>query len=91
MNVSLTEELEQFVRDLVDSGRYRSASEVVRAGLRLLQDQEKLRAVKLDELRKEVQQGLDSGSAGELDVEDIIERGKERLAEKNRETTSEAA
>ena len=91
MNVSLTEELEQFVRDLVDSGRYRSASEVVRAGLRLLQDQEKLRAVKLEELRKEVQKGLDSGPAGELDVEDIIERGKERLAENNRETTSEAA
>ena len=91
MNVSLTEELEQFVRDLVDSGRYRSASEVVRAGLRLLQDQETLRAVKLEELRKEVQKGLDSGSAGELDVEDIIERGKERLAQNNRETTSDAA
>ena len=91
MNVSLTEELEQFVRDLVDSGRYRSASEVVRAGLRQLQDQETLRAVKLEELRKQVQKGLDSGSAGELDVEDIIERGKERLAQNNRETTSDAA
>ncbi len=37
MNVSLTDKLEEFVNRLVDEGRYRSASEVVREGLRLLE------------------------------------------------------
>lgn len=40
MNVSLTPELERFVAERVASGRYRSASEVVRAALRLLEKEE---------------------------------------------------
>ena len=40
-NVSLTPELETFIDNTVASGRFRSASEVVRAALRLLQDQER--------------------------------------------------
>lgn len=40
-NVSLTPELERFVADRVASGRYRSASEVVRAALRLLEKEER--------------------------------------------------
>jgi antitoxin ParD1/3/4 len=42
-NVSLTPELEAFVDDRVACGRYRSASEVVRAGLRLLEEDERRR------------------------------------------------
>ena len=40
MNVSLTEHLDKFVGQQVDTGRYRSASEVVREGLRLLEQRE---------------------------------------------------
>ena len=40
MNVSLTAELEAFVEGAVESGRYGSASEAVREGLRLLQERE---------------------------------------------------
>jgi putative addiction module CopG family antidote len=40
LNVSLTAHLEQFIATLLSSGRYQSASEVVRAGLRLLEAQE---------------------------------------------------
>lgn len=40
MNVSLTDQLEDFVNRLVERGRYRSASEVVREGLRLLEIRE---------------------------------------------------
>ncbi len=43
MNVSLTPELAAFVQDRVASGRYGSASEVVRAGLRLLEADERLK------------------------------------------------
>ncbi len=42
MNVSLAPELERFVAERVASGRYRSASEVVRAALRLLEKEERL-------------------------------------------------
>ncbi len=44
MNVSLTPELEKLVADKVGSGRYNSASEVVREALRLLEEQDQLRA-----------------------------------------------
>ncbi len=52
MNVSLTRELEQFVHDRVDTGRYHSASEVVRDGLRLLESREQLRELQMDEIRR---------------------------------------
>ncbi len=41
MNVSLTPQLEAMIRERVDSGRYASASEVVREGLRLLEERER--------------------------------------------------
>lgn len=53
--------LENAVRDLVRSGRYASASEVMRAGLRLLLQQEEERALKLEALRVAVRTGMDSG------------------------------
>jgi len=71
MNVSMTPELENFVDQLVDSGRYSSRSEAVRAALRLLEDQERLRAVKLEALREKIQEGLNSGSATPLDMEKV--------------------
>ena len=44
MNVSLTSELEAFVASKVRSGRYHSASEVIREALRLLEEREQVRA-----------------------------------------------
>lgn len=64
---ALGERFENFVREQVASGRYNNASEVIRAGLRLLEDQEKLRELKLEELRRAIQEGVASGRAGELD------------------------
>ena len=80
MNISLTPELEKLVQDKVKSGMYHSASEVVREGLRLLEEQDLLRQVKLQKLREEIQKGIDSGEATPLDMEEIIRRGKERVA-----------
>jgi len=65
MNVSLTPELEKLVTRKVQSGQYQSASEVVREGLRLLQDQDCLRELHLAEVRKKIQAGLDQLDRGE--------------------------
>ena len=56
------EHFESFIREQIQRGRYASASEVVRDGLRALEDREKLRAVKLAALRGEIQRAADSGA-----------------------------
>jgi antitoxin ParD1/3/4 len=72
MNVSLTHQLEQLVTELVQSGRYRSASEVVREGLRLLAVRDESDRAKLEALRRMIQEGIDSGPAAPLDMDEII-------------------
>ena len=52
----------------MQSGRYGNASEVVRDGLRLLQERELSRVGKLNELKALIQAGIDSGLAGDLDI-----------------------
>jgi antitoxin ParD1/3/4 len=80
MNISLTPELEKFVHDKVASGRYHSASEVIREGLRLLEEQEQLREVKLAALREEIQKGLVSGQSipGKQVFEELHTKTKQR-------------
>jgi antitoxin ParD1/3/4 len=70
LNVSLTSHPEQFVHETVTSGRYRSASEVVRTALRLLEERERERQAKLEWLRQEIQKGLTSGPATPMTAED---------------------
>ncbi len=65
MNVSLTPELEQFVQTKVESGRYNSASEVIREALRLLEDHERVRAAQLAEFNQELGRRLASLDRGE--------------------------
>jgi len=79
MNVSLTPELEQYIRTKVDSGRYLSASEVVREALRLLEQKEK----RLEALRVEIQKGLDSGRSEPLNMEAIKSKAQNRLSEES--------
>lgn len=96
MNVSLTPELEAFVHRKVESGRYNSASEVIRESLRLLEEDDWLKERRLEEIRREVQKGVDQIRNGEYTqlnsdeelkefFEDIKRRGKERI--KNRKTS----
>ena len=53
---------EAFIKDQIRQGRYASASEVVRDGLRALEDQEKLRTLKLEALRKGIERSGQSGA-----------------------------
>ena len=82
MNVNLTPQLEELVRSKVSSGMYTSASEVVREALRLMDEQDRLRQAKLDELRREVRKGLDSGPSEQWDATSVKAKARARLANK---------
>jgi antitoxin ParD1/3/4 len=86
LNVSLTPHLEAFIHETVTSGRYQSASEVVRTALRLLEEREQERGAKLEQLRHEIQKGLDSGPATPMtkhDWEELKRRAQKRAAERD--------
>jgi antitoxin ParD1/3/4 len=82
MNVSLTPELEQYVQDKVSSGAYYSASEVIREGLRLLQERDRLQEARLHQLRQEVQVGMDSGEPDALNLQNTKARARQRRQQK---------
>ncbi len=82
MNVNLTPQLEELVRSKVSSGLYTSASEVVREALRLMEEQDRLREVKFDELRREVRKGLDSGPSQPWDAKALKKKVRSRLPAK---------
>lgn len=80
MNVSLNEHYENLVKQMIESGEFSSDSEVLQAGLQLLEK----RQHKLEALRRDIQEGLESGPGRPFDesvVEDIKRRGRERLAQ----------
>ncbi len=62
MNINLTPELEQLVQAKVQSGRYNSASEVVREALRLMEQRDELRTLQLTELRRRMDRALDESA-----------------------------
>ena len=64
-NIQLTDHYEKFVEDRIRSGRYGDVGEVFRAGLRLLEAQERERDLKLDCLRKAAEVGFDQLNRGE--------------------------
>jgi antitoxin ParD1/3/4 len=80
LNISLTPELDEFVRGRVDSGRYQTASEVVRDGLRLLELQERDRDAAHSALKKKLKlAAANADSAAAVDGEEFIEKLIERL------------
>jgi antitoxin ParD1/3/4 len=66
MNVSLTPELEQFVQKKVESGKYQTASEVIREGLRLLLERDELHQAKHDDLRRAIALGIEEADQGKV-------------------------
>jgi antitoxin ParD1/3/4 len=80
LNINLTPHLEKLVRQKVDSGRYNSASEVVREALRLMERQNELHALQLERLRRDIREGLDSGPVRPWSVAEMKRQGRKRLA-----------
>lgn len=65
MNVSLTPQLESYIKQKVDAGMYTSVSEVVREALRLLEERDAIKEMKLAALRRDIQDGVDELDRGE--------------------------
>lgn len=73
-SVSLGNYFDQFVSSQVAAGRYKNVSEVIRAGLRLLEDEES----KTIALRNAIQEGIDSGIAHEFNPDKHLQELKAR-------------
>ena len=79
-SVALGDHFEDFIREQLESGRFNNASEVVRAGLRLLEDEQKLRALRHRELKAAIREGIGSEDAGT--VEEVVARNRARRKSK---------
>jgi antitoxin ParD1/3/4 len=64
-NIALTPHFDKFVRDKIESGRYQSASEVVRDSLRIMEQHEQERQQALADVRRKIQIGYDQVRRGE--------------------------
>jgi antitoxin ParD1/3/4 len=85
MNVSLTPQLEKFVDDKVASGRYTSASEVVREALRLLEREEKSREEQIAEFNRELRRRIESADRGEfVSAEESLRRIQAKSAQRRK-------
>jgi len=87
LNVSLTPELDQFVHDRLATGRYQTASEVIREGLRLLEFQERDREAAHAALKAKLERGSAQADRGEfVDPDAVLKkidaRKRRRAAEK---------
>ena len=78
-SISLGEHFETFVDSKVNDGRFKNASEVIRAGLRLLEEEEAKMAV----LKKAIQEGIDSGVAKDFDPQTHLAQLKSDKARRN--------
>ena len=91
-NVVLSEHQHDFVEALVQSGRYQNASEVLREGLRLIEQREQLEAVKLKALQEAADKGWTDIAAGHYtdladdQLEDFIGQLGQRAAGRARTT-----
>lgn len=87
LNVSLPPELENRVRQHVESGLYSSASEVIREALRLFEAYHSVQAANLASLKADIAQGvadIEAGRVRELDMNEIKQRGRATLAARRR-------
>jgi len=80
LSISLPDSDADFVRKSVESGRFDSSSEVVRAALQLMQKAEHADADKLTWLREAWEAGVESGDGGEIDFADLKLAARAKLS-----------
>lgn len=92
MNVSLTPELEMLVARRVQSGRYGSASEVIRTGLRLLEEDENRKEAEIEYLRREIVKGVEDIKEGRymtLETKEDFRKLAEKIKQDGRRRINE--
>ncbi len=77
-SITLGSYFDEFIRGIISEGRYNNASEAVRAGLRLLEEEEK----KIVALRQAINEGVDSGVAKNFDADVHLKSLKAKRAKK---------
>jgi len=70
----------------VANGAPHVASEVVREALRLMDEKDRLRQARLDQLRNDIHEGMESGAAKPWDADQVKREGRARRASKSRES-----
>jgi len=73
-SISLGNHFDQFVKNRIKEGRFKNASEVIRAGLRLLEEEE----MKLIHLKNAIQEGIDSGIANDFNPQNHLNSMKSK-------------
>lgn len=73
-SISIGNYFDNFIKNRISSGRYKNASEVIRAGLRLLEEEEN----KIIALREAIQEGLDSGIAHDFNPDSYLDQLKSK-------------
>jgi antitoxin ParD1/3/4 len=85
VNISLTPELDAFLHSRVSSGRYQTASEVVREALRMLERQEKEREGAFQQLKAKLERGAGQAERGELlDGDEVFDELRQLIEERRR-------
>jgi antitoxin ParD1/3/4 len=84
MNLSLTPEVEQFIQIQLESGKYATAEEVVLAGIKLLEEREKIYKERLEELKREIMIGIEASERGEvIDGEEFFQKMQLHLQQRS--------
>jgi antitoxin ParD1/3/4 len=84
MTISLTREIELLVEKKIKSGLYPTAREVIREGLRLLDERDRLYDARLGDLQKEIQKGFASGRATAFNPEALKKKVRTTLARRRK-------
>lgn len=74
-SISLGSYFDDFIQNRLSSGRYKNASEIVRAGLRLLEEEES----RIQSLKRSIQEGLDSGLSADFNPEQHLAKLKANI------------
>jgi antitoxin ParD1/3/4 len=72
-SISLGSHFDEFIKSQISDGRYKNVSEVIRAGLRILEDEES----KTKALKAAIQKGLDSPSISDFDFKENLKKMKQ--------------
>lgn len=85
LNITLPPELQEFIDSRLSSGRYQTAGEVIREGLRLLEERERASEAAYDELKAKVRRGIEESDRGELvDGDSVFEEIRQLSAGRRR-------